>query len=123
MSSFLGDARYFVFSFDVRFRLGTSPPRGTVGCATFPFRVGFRLSSRPPRHDGSVREGFDFGFLFLSACGLLQDAFLGLAPPSTLTIRGRVLTVVCLAMAPLSSRPPRHTGGTGQVFDEWFALL
>ena len=35
----------------MRFWLGTPPPRGTVGCATFPFRVGFRLLSRPPRRD------------------------------------------------------------------------
>ena len=64
----------------MRFRLGISPPRGTVGCATFPFRVGFRLLSRPPRHDGSLREGIDFGFPFLRACVLLQFAFLRLAP-------------------------------------------
>ena len=65
----------------MRFRLGTSPPRGTVGCATFPFRVGFRLLSRPPRHDGSLREGFDFGFPCLRAWVLLQFDFLHLAPP------------------------------------------
>ena len=46
----------------MRFQLGTSPPRGTIGYATFPFRVGFHLSSRPPRHDGSLREVSDFGF-------------------------------------------------------------
>ena len=27
------------------------------------------------------------------------------SPPATLTVRGRVLTVVCLAVAPFSSRP------------------
>ena len=48
LSSFFCDARCFVFSFGMCFRLGTSPPRGTVGCATFPFRVGFRLLSRSP---------------------------------------------------------------------------
>ena len=73
----------------MRFRLGTSPPRGTVGCATFPFRVGFRLLSRPPRHDGSLREGFDFGFPCLRACVLLQFAFLRIAPTATLAVRGR----------------------------------
>ena len=36
-------------------------------------------------------------------------------PPATLTIRGRVLTVVGLAISPFSSRPPRHTGGTRQI--------
>ena len=35
--------------------------------------------------------------------------------PATLTVRGRVLTVACLAIAPFSSRPPRHTGGSRQV--------
>ena len=99
----------------MRFRLGTFPPRRTVDCATCPFRVGFRLLSRPPRHDGSLREGFDFGFPCLRACVLLHFAFLRLAPPATPTIRGRVLTVVGLAVAPFSSRPPRHTGGTRQV--------
>ena len=34
------------------------------------------------------------------------------------TIRGRVLTVVGLAIAPFSSRPPRHTGGTRQVLTD-----
>ena len=121
LSSFLRDARCFVFSFDMRFRLGTFPPRGTVGCATFPFRVGFRLLSRPPRHDGRLREGFDFGFPCLRACVLLHFVFLRLATP-TPTIRGRVLTVVGLAIAPSSSRSPRHTGGTRQVFDGWFVL-
>ena len=65
----------------MRFWLGTSPPRGTVGCATFPFCVGFRLLSRPPRHDGNLREGYDFGFPCLRAFVLLQFAFLRLAPP------------------------------------------
>ena len=53
----------------------------TVGCATFPFRVGFRLLSRPPCHDGSLREGFDFGFPCLRACVLLQLAFIVSPPP------------------------------------------
>ena len=90
----------------MRFRLGTSPPRGTVGCATFPFCVGFRLLSLPPRHDGSLREGFDFGFPCLRACVLVQFAFLRLASPATPTIRGGVLTVVGLAIAPCRLAPP-----------------
>ena len=71
----------FCFLFAMRYQLGTSPPRGTVGCATFPFRVGFRLLSHPPLHDGSLREGYDFGFPCLRAFVLLQFAFLRLAPP------------------------------------------
>ena len=81
----------------MRFWLGTSPPRGTVGCATFPFRVVFRLLSRPPRHDDSLREGFDLGFPCLRACVLLQLAFLRLAG---------ILTVVGLAIAPCRLAPP-----------------
>ena len=38
------------------------------------------------------------------------------SPPSTLAVRGRVLTVVCLIIAPFSSRPPRRAGGTREVF-------
>ena len=96
----------FGFSFDTLFRLGTFPPRGTVGCATFPFRVGFGLLSRPPRHDGSLREGFDFGFPCLRACVILQFAFFRLAPQATPTKRGRVLTVVGLAIARSRLAPP-----------------
>ena len=54
----------------------------------------------------SLREGFDFGFSCLRACVLLQLAFIRLAPPATLTMHGRVMTVVGVAMAPFSSRPP-----------------
>ena len=53
-------------SLSMRFQLGTSRPRGTVGCATFPFRVGFRLFVSPPRYDGGLREGFDVGCPSLS---------------------------------------------------------
>ena len=77
-----------------------------MDCATFPFCVGFRLLSRPPRHDGSLWEGFDFGFPCIRACVLIHFAFLRLSDPATATIRGRVLTVVGLAIAPFSSRPP-----------------
>ena len=83
LSYFLCDACYFVFSLlpGIRFQLGASPPRGTVGCATFPFCVGFRLFVSPPRHDDGLREGFDVGFPCRSACVLLQLTFLRLAPP------------------------------------------
>ena len=77
-----------------------------MGCATFPFRVGFRLLSRPPRHDGSLREGFAFGFPCLRACVLLQIRLSSSSPPAAPTIRGRVLTGVGLAIAPFASRPP-----------------
>ena len=72
----------------------------------FHFRFGFRLFVSPPRHDGGLREGFDVGFPCPSAWVLLQFAFLRLAPPATLAVRGRFLTVLCLIIAPFSSRPP-----------------
>ena len=77
-----------------------------MDCATFPFRVGFRLLSRPPRHDGSLREGFGFGFPCLRACVLLQIRLSSSSPPAAPTIRGRVLTVVGLAIAPCRLAPP-----------------
>ena len=110
----------FRFLSAMRFRLGTSP-LWVVPPFLFVLVFAFRLA--PPRHDGSLREGFDFGFARVSACVLLQFAFIRLAPSATLTVRGRVLTAVCLAIAPFSSRSPHHTGGTRQVFDGWFALL
>ena len=92
---------FFCVLFAMRFQLGTPPPpRGTVGCATFPFRVGFRRFVSPPCHDGGLRESFDVGFSCHSACVLLQFAFLRLAPAATLAILGMFLTVVCLIIVP-----------------------
>ena len=101
----------------MRFQLGTSPPRGTVGFATFPFRVRFHPFVSPPRHDGGLQEGFDVGFPCHSVCVLLQFAFVRLVPSATLAVRGRFLTVVCFVIAPFSSRPPHHAGGTREIFD------
>ena len=105
------------------FRLGTSPPRGTVGCATFPFRVGFRLFSRSPRHDGSLPEGFDFGFPCLRACVLLQFAFLRLAPPRHAddTREGFDGGWSCHSAFFVSPPPPHWRYAAG--FDGWFAFL
>ena len=86
----------FCFLFAIRFQLGASSPRGTVGCATSPFRVGFRLSFSRPRHDGGLLEGFDVGCPCHKACVLLQFVFRRLARPATLAVRGKVLTVLCL---------------------------
>ena len=83
----------------MRFQLGTSPPlTGLLVVPPFHFVFGFPLCVSLHRHDGSLREGFDVGFPRLSACVLLQFAFLRLAPPATLAVRGRVLTVVCFAI-------------------------
>ena len=85
------------FFFATRFQLGTSSPRGTVGCATFPFRVDFRHFVSPPHHDGGPREGFDVGFVApaFSFSRLSSSS----PPPATLAVRGRVSTVVCLHSA------------------------
>ena len=37
-------------------------------------------------------------------------------PPVTMAAGGRVLMLVCLAITPFSSRPPRHAGGTRVFF-------
>ena len=52
-----------------------------------------------------------------------SSPFFASAPAATLPVRGGVLTVVCLGIAPFSSHFPCHTGSTWQVFDGWFALL
>ena len=114
------DGRFFLFFFvmhvvwflcAMRFRLGTSAPRGTVGCATFSFRVSFRLLSRSPRSDGSLREVSDFGF----PC-LLQFAFLRLAPPRHAAVTREGFDGGRSCHSAFSSRPLRQTGGTRQVF-------
>ena len=114
------DARCFVFSFDMRFRLGTPPSRDCGLCHLSISCWSFFLA--PPATIVSLREGFDFGFLCLRACVLHQFVFLRLAPPVTPTIRGRVLTVVGLAVAPFSSGPPPHWRYAAD-FDGWFAFL
>ena len=110
----------------MHFLLGTSPPRGTVGCATFPFRVGFRLFVSPTATMvacGRVMALVSFVIApAFSFCVLLQFAFLRLdhprhagcsrevfdgglpchnafslsPPPATLAVRGRFFTVVCI---------------------------
>ena len=78
---------------------GLAPPlAGLWVVPPFLFVLVFASCLAPPRHDGSLREGFDFGFPCLSACVLRQFAFLRLAPPATLTVRERLLTVVCLGV-------------------------
>ena len=60
-----------------------------------------------PRRDGGLRKGFDVAFPCNSASIFLQFAFLRrLAPPATLAVRRRFLTVVCLIIEPFSSRLP-----------------
>ena len=105
----------FCFLSAMRFRLGAPPPSRDCGLRHLSISCWFSPFVSPPRHDCSLREGFDFGFPCLRACVLLQLAFLRLAPPRHADGTREGLTVVCLAIAPFSSRPPRHTGGTRQV--------
>ena len=96
--SFYSLCKLFCCLFGTRCELGTSPPRGTVGCTTFPFRGGFRF--------------------FVS-------------PPAMMPVRGRVLTLVFLVIAPAffinrfsSSRPPpHHAGGPREVFDGGLPII
>ena len=114
----------YLFLFAVGFQLGTFPPRGTVGYATFPFRVGFRLFMSSPGPDGSLLEVFTLislvvwlAFSFNSSFfvsppprqaggsrevfrgGLpYHSAFFVSPPPATPAVRGRLLTVVCLTI-------------------------
>ena len=91
----------------MRFRLGTPPPlAGLWGVPPFHFVWVFAFCLVPPAAMISLREGFDFRFPCLRACLLLQFAFIRLAPHATPMMRGRVMTVVGLAIAPFSSRPP-----------------
>ena len=108
----------FCFLFRYAFSARHLPPSRNCGLCHLSISCWFLPLSRPPRHDGSLRERFDFGSPCLRACVFLQFAFLRLASPAAPTIRGRDLTVVGLAIAPFSSRPPRHTGGTRQVLTD-----
>ena len=105
-----------LFSLCYAFAARHFPPRGTVGCATFPFRVGLHLFVSPPHHGGGLREGFEVGFPCHSMCLLLQFAFLRLAPP----LRWRYTREVfdgglSYHIAHFSPRPPpsrwRYAGG------------
>ena len=95
---------FFLYVFSARH----FPPLAGLRLRHISFSCWFSPFVSSPRHDGSLREGFDVGFPCLRAC-VLQFAFLRLPPPATVTVRGRVLTVVRLAIAPFSSRPPPAT--------------
>ena len=107
----------------MRFGLGTSPPRGTVGCAIFPFCVRYRPLSSPPRHDGSLREGFDFGFPCLSACVLLQFTFLRLAPLRHADDRREGFDGGWSYHSAFFVSPPSPHWRYAAGFDGWFAFL
>ena len=93
-----------VIWFSMCFQLGTSPPSRDCGLCHMSLSCWFSPFVSTPRHDCSLREGFDVGFPCLRACVFNSPFFV--FPPATLTVRGRVLPVVCLAIAPFSSPPP-----------------
>ena len=67
------------------------PPRGTVGCATFPFRVGFRLFVSPP--------------VTMAACGRVLATLVSL-----------VIAPAFSFNSPFFVSPPHHAGGTREFF-------
>ena len=80
--------------FVIRFQLGTSPPRGTAGCPTFPFRVGFRR------------------FISPTATLAVHGRVLTLVS---------LITAPAFSFNRLSSSlPPRHAGGSRKGFDGGF---
>ena len=107
----------FCFLSTMRFQLGTPPPRGTVGCATLPFRVIFRHFAAYPATMVACGKVFTLVSLVIPPAFSFNSHFFVSPPPATLVVRGRLFTVVCLIIAPSSSRPPRHAGGTREVFD------
>ena len=88
----------FCFLLVMRFQLGFSSPRGTVGCATFPFRDGFRLFVSPSA-TMAVRGRVSTLASLVKSLHFPSIVFLRLSPPATLAVRGRVLTVVLLYLS------------------------
>ena len=108
------------------------PSRGCSSCH-LPCRI-FVVSSSPPTPSRWAVGVFWHDFPSSWRLCSLQFAFLRLTPPTALTVRERILTMVFLAIALRRwfvlpsclfrfAPPPRHTGGTRQVFDRWLALF
>ena len=77
------------------------PPRGTVGCATFPFRVGFRLFVSPPVTMAACgRVLATLVSLVIAPAFSFNSPFFVSPPPATLAVPRRFLTVVCLITVP-----------------------
>ena len=92
----------FRLHFVVRFQLliGTFPPRGTAGCATFPFRVSFHLSSsRPPATLAVCGRVSTLVSLIIAPAFSFNRLSSSRPPPATLAVRGRFLRVVCHIVA------------------------
>ena len=95
------------------------PPRGTVGCATFPFRVGFRLFVSPPvtmAACGRVLATL-VSLVIAPAFSFNSPFFVSPPPPATLTVRGKFFYCGLIYPSAFFVSPPRHAGGTREVFD------
>ena len=75
------DVHCFASSFDMRFRLGT-PPSRNCGLCHLSISCWFSPFVSPPRHDGSLREGFDFGSLVFAPVFSFNSSFFVSPPPS-----------------------------------------
>ena len=101
----------------MRFRLGTSRPRGTVGCATFPFRVGFRVLSRPPRHDDSLREGLALVSLVFVPVFYFNSPLI-VSPLRHADDARKDFDGGWSCHSAFFVSPPSHTGGTRQILTD-----
>ena len=115
LSYYLCDACYFVFSLLCVFSWALPPLAGLWVVPYFHFVLVRLFVSPPPRWwpAGGFRRWFPLSWHVRSPSIRLSSSH---PPPATLAVRGRFLTVVCLIIAPSSSRPPRHSGGTREVF-------
>ena len=119
LSSFICDARCFVFSFDVRSRLAIPPPiAGLWVVPPFHFVWVFAFRLVPPAAMISLQEGFDCGFPCLRACVLLQFACIRLAPPRHADDAREGYDGGWSCHSAFFVSPPRHTGGTRQVLTD-----
>ena len=107
MSSFLCDARHFVFSLLCVFQPGTFPPSRDCGLSHLSTSCWFSLFlSRPSATMVACGRVLMLVSLVLAPVFSFNSPCFISPPPATLAVRGRVLTVVCYVIAPFSSRPP-----------------
>ena len=101
----------------MRFRLGTSPPRGTVGCATFPFRVGFRFCLAPPATMVACGRVLTLVSLVFAPVFYLNSP-LFVSPPRHADHAREGYDGGSSCRSAFFRLAPRHTGGTGQVLTD-----
>ena len=106
----------FLFSLCYTFSARRSPPSRDCGLCHLPFSCWLSLFVSPPRQFGGLREGFDVRFPCLSACILLQFAFLRLAPPRHAGGSREGFDGGLSYHSAFFVSPPRHAGGTREGF-------